>query len=133
MNAVIRVVLVGGSEAMREELNEMLGSEAGIVVIGEVGSGEEALVEAKKLSPEVILMLTDIRMPGMNVVDTTRAIVAAQLPARVVIITEDLAGYLVPAVKAGAAGLLSKNISRDELLSAIRNIHLWSLGSFSSW
>ncbi len=132
VNKPIRVLLVGGNEAVGERFSQMLSGEEGIIVAGEAKSGEEALAEAKKLSPDVILMLTDDRMSGGNVIDTARAISEAQLPARVTIIAENPTQYLVSAVKAGAAGLLPKNISRDELLSAIRKIHLWSLGSFSS-
>ncbi len=132
MNKPIRVLLVDGDEAMRERLSQMLGSEEGIVVAGEAKSGEEALAEAKKLSPDVILMLTDDRMPSGNIIDAARAISEAQLPARVIIITENPSQYLVSAIKAGAAGLLPKNISRDELLSAIHKIRPWSPGSFSS-
>ena len=132
MNKPIRVLLVGGNEDMREELSQLLGSEEGIIVVGKARSSEEALAEAKKLSPDVVIMLTDDRMPGGNIIDTVHAISEAQLPARVIIITENLSRYLVPAIKAGVACLLSKNISRDELLSAIRKIHLWSPGSFSS-
>ena len=124
MDGVIRVFLVGGNEAMREELRQMLSGEGGIMVVG-----EGALAEAKKVSPDVILMLADDRVPGMNVIDTTRAISETQLPAKVILITKNTGQYLVSAIKAGAAGILPWNISRDELLSAIRKIHLWSLGS----
>jgi len=132
MNSAIQVLLVGGDEAMRERLSQMLSGEEGIIIVGAARSGEEALAEAKALSPDVILMLTDTGMSGMNGIEATRAITEAQLPARAIIITENPARYLVPTIKAGAAGLLSKNISRDELLSAIRKIHLWSLDSFPS-
>ena len=124
------MLLVGDSEAMREELSQMLGSEDGVMVVGEVGSGEEALVEARKLSPEVVIMVTDSSMPDMDVIGATRSITGAQLPAGVIIVTDNLTRYLVLAIKAGAAGLVSRNISRDELSSAIRRIHLWCLGSF---
>ena len=116
--------LVGGNEAMREELHQMLSSEEGVIVVG-----EGALAEAKKVSPDVILMLADDRVPGMNVIDTTRAISETQLPAKVILITKNTNQYLVSAIKAGAAGILPWNISRDELLSSIRKIHLWALGS----
>ena len=132
MKEAIRVLLVGDNEVAREELNQMLDSEEGITVVGTVGSGEEALAAAKKLSPGVVLMLTDIRIPGMNIIDTARAITEAQLPAKVIIITEDFPRYLVPAVKAGAAGLLARDTSFNELELAIRKIHLCSPGSFSS-
>lgn len=131
VNEPIRVLLVGGNEAKSEELSQILNNEEEIVVTGKARSGEEALAEAKKLSYDVILMLMDDRMPDMDGIDTTRAITEAQLPARVIIITENPARYLVSAIKTRAAGLLPKNISRDELPSAIRKIHQWSRGSFS--
>jgi DNA-binding NarL/FixJ family response regulator len=127
MNGVIRVFLVSGNEAMREELRQMVSSEEGVIV-----AGEGALADAKESSPDVILMLADERMPGMNVIDTTRAISETQLPAKVIIIAANTDQYLVSAIKAGAAGILPRNISRDELLSAIRKIHLWSPSSSSS-
>lgn len=126
MNEAVRVLLVGANEAMRDKLSQMLDNEEGITVVGTAGIGEEALAAAKKLSPGVILMLTDVRMPGTDVIDTTRAITEAQLPTRVFIITENLTQYLVPAIKAGAAGLLTRNISLNDLVSAIRKIDLWS-------
>ena len=130
VNEPTRVLLVGGNEDRREELSQILSGDEGIVVTGKVRSGEEALAEARKSSHDVILMLIDDRMPDMNSLDTTRAITEAQLPTSVIIITESPARYLVSSIKTGAAGLLPKNISHDELPSAIRKIHLWSHDSF---
>ena len=109
-----------------------MGSEEGIVVIGQAGSDEEALVKVKELSPALIIVLTDDNMmPDMNGIDTARAITEAQLPAKVIIMTESPLQYLVPAIKTGAVGILPKNISHNELLTAIRSIYLWSPGSLS--
>lgn len=127
-NELIRVLLIGGNEAMREQMSQMLSSQEGIILVGEApGGGGEALAVAKKLCPDVVIMLTDDRMSGMNVIDTTRAITEARLAAKVIIVTENLFRHLATAIKAGAAGLLSRNITQDELLSAIHKIHLWSL------
>ena len=129
MNKPIRVLLVGGNEAVRQELSHTLGSEEEIAVIGQAGSDEEALVKVKKLSPALIIVLTDDNMmPDMNGIDTARAITEAQLPAKVIIMTESPLQYLVPAIKTGAVGILPKNISHNELLPAIRSRHLWSPG-----
>lgn len=125
MNEEVRVLLFCGNEAGREELVRMLSNREGIVVIGTAQSGEEVLTEAEKLSPGVVLMVADSRTMGMKAMETTCAINKARLPAKVIIITENISRDLAPAVKAGAAGLLSRNISRDELLSAISKIHLW--------
>ena len=124
MKEATRVLLVGDNEATREELSQMLDSQEGITVVGTAGSGEESLAAAKKLSPGVVLMLTDIRIPGMNVVDTTYAITEAQLLTKAIIITENFPRYLVPVIKAGATGLLAKDISLNELVPAIHNIYL---------
>ena len=108
MNGIIRVLLVGGNEVMREELSRILGSEEEIIVVGEARGGEEALAEARKLSPDVVIALTDDRMLGTNISDTARAITEAQLPFKVIIIAENPVRYLVPTIKAGVAGLLPR-------------------------
>ena len=125
MSGVIRVLLVDGDEDVREELGRMLGSEEGMMVIGEAPSGEAALAEAKKLSPDVAIMLAGDDVPDEDVICSARAISEARLPAKVIIMAENPIQYLVSAVKSGVAGILSKDIDRDELLSAIRRIHLW--------
>lgn len=111
-----RVFLVGDNKATRKELSQMLDREEGITVVGAAGSGEQALAAAKKLPPGVALMLTDIRMSGVNVIDTAYAIAEAQLPAKVIISTEDFSWYPVPVIKAGVADLLSRDTSLNQLV-----------------
>lgn len=70
----------------------------------------------------------DADMTEMNIIDTTCAINEARLPAKIIIMAENVTQYLVPAINAGAKGVLRKDISRDELVSAIGRIHLWGHG-----
>jgi DNA-binding NarL/FixJ family response regulator len=125
MNGVIRVLLVDGDEDVREELNQMFGNEEGMMVIGEVRSGEAALAEARRLSPDVAILLAGDDMPDENIIYSARAISEAQLTSRVIIMAENPMQYLVSAIKSGVTGILPNDIDRGELLSTIRKIHRW--------
>jgi len=125
MDRIIRVLLIDGHESIRKELRNSLSSEEGIVVIGEVNGEETSLAEATELSPDVAIVLAGDRMPDEKIVDSACAIGEAKLPVKVIIMAENPLHYLLPAIKSGAAGILSDSIGRDELLSAIRRIHLW--------
>ncbi len=120
MNGPIRILLACGDEATIESLSRMLSTEEEIEVIGRVRDGGEALAEIRRLSPDVVILPANDRVSGVNVIDTARTITEAQLPARLIIMTENLVRDLVPAIKARAAGLLSRNVSHNELLSAIQ-------------
>lgn len=132
MSGIIRVLLVNGDEATRKGLSRMLCSEEGIMVISEAGSVEAALMKAKELSPDVVIVLADGNTPHEKTIGSIRALSEAKLPAKVVIMAENPVQHLLPAIKAGVAALLPDCIGRSELLSAIRRIHLWFPGSLSS-
>jgi DNA-binding NarL/FixJ family response regulator len=90
-------------------------------VVGEAADGEEALRLARTLRPDVVLM--DIRMPGMDGLEATRAIAADELLAgvRIVILTTfDLDEYVFEALRAGASGFLLKDLPREDLVAAVR-------------
>lgn len=108
-----------------EELNQMLGDVEGIMMIGEARSAGAASAKIGELSPDILLMLMSSRAPGMDSIDTIRAICEAQLPGRVMIMAENPLNYLSLAIQVGAAGLLPNNTSRDDLVSTIRKIHLY--------
>jgi DNA-binding NarL/FixJ family response regulator len=130
---IIRVLVVdgGGNEATTARLRQTLSAGTGIIVAGEVGSGEEALAAARRLCPDVIVMLADSEMPGMDSIQTTRVITREGLSTRVVIITENMAENLTPAIKAGAAALFSPGAGSEELLSILYRIRQWSPYSLS--
>ena len=83
--------------------------------------GPDAVDLARRLLPDVVLM--DIRMPRLDGVAATRAIVAARLPVRVLILTTfDLDEYVIGALRAGASGFLAKDVPAEDLVAAIRTV-----------
>ncbi len=114
----IRVMLVDDHQVVREGLKRMLDLDGDIEVVGEAASGEEALVKAEQLSPDVILM--DVKMPGMGGIDAIRELKKRESPAGVIVMTVYEDKYLAQAAEAGAVGYLLKDVSRDELIKAIK-------------
>jgi len=97
----------------------MLGGEPDIEVVGEAGTGHEAVRVAAAVKPDVVLM--DLRMPDMDGVEATRALRAGEDPPRVVILTTyDTDADILRAVEAGATGYLLKDAPRAELNEAVR-------------
>ncbi|WP_189087446.1 response regulator [Deinococcus ruber] len=117
----IRLMLVDDHPVVRKGTRELLDGEADLSVVGEVGSGEEAIVMARDLLPDVILM--DVSMPGMNGIEATKAIKAERPQQNVLVLTSyDDDAYIFALLEAGAAGYLLKNASEDELLGAVRAV-----------
>jgi DNA-binding NarL/FixJ family response regulator len=117
----VRVLLVDDQPLLRTGFRMVLGGEADLDVVGEAGDGAEAVELARRLLPDVVLM--DIRMPRLDGVAATRAIVAARLPVRVLILTTfDLDEYVVGALRAGASGFLVKDVPAEDLITAIRTV-----------
>jgi DNA-binding NarL/FixJ family response regulator len=116
---VITIMLVDDHPVVREGLRGMLEAEPDLSVLGEAGSGAEALALARAHRPEVILM--DLRMPGTDGVWATERILAESLGCKVVVLTTyETDADILRAVEAGAAGYLLKDASRAELAGAIR-------------
>ncbi|MDN3059612.1 MULTISPECIES: response regulator transcription factor [Streptomyces] len=115
----IRVLLADDHPVVREGLSAMLESADGITVVGQAGSGEEAVVQAVALRPDITLL--DLRMGGMDGVEATGKILRQVPGCKVVIVTtyEDDSDIL-RAVEAGAAGYLLKGSSRQELIDAVQ-------------
>ncbi|MEV0236594.1 response regulator transcription factor [Nonomuraea sp. NPDC050786] len=113
---MLRVMIVDDHPVVREGLRGMLQAEPDIEVVGEAGSGDEAVAVVPRLRPDVILM--DLRMPGGDGVDAIGRLGAGQ---RVVVLTtyED-DGEILRAVAAGAAGYLLKDVSRADLARSVR-------------
>ncbi|MFF3666924.1 response regulator [Microtetraspora malaysiensis] len=117
---MIRLMIVDDHPVVRQGLRGMLESAPGVDVVGEAGSGEEAVVRARDLRPDVILM--DLRMPSGDGVDATRLILAERPESRVIVLTTyETDQDIVRAVEAGAAGYLLKDISRADLLGAVES------------
>jgi DNA-binding NarL/FixJ family response regulator len=98
----------------------MIDAENDLTVLGEAGTGAEAVVMAESLRPDVVLM--DLRMPGVDGVTATARILAALPETRVLVVTTyESDADILRAVEAGAAGYLLKDTSRGELTEAVRD------------
>jgi DNA-binding NarL/FixJ family response regulator len=113
----IRVLIVDDQPLMRAGFKSVLEASREIEVVGEAGTGEQALEHARRLDPDVVLM--DVRMPGMDGIEATRL-----MPRQKVLIltTFGLDEYIVDALRAGASGFLLKDAPVDELLAAVRAV-----------
>ena len=120
---MIRVVLADDQALLRAGIRALLDAEDDIEVVGEAGNGPDAVVLVRRLSPDVVLM--DIRMPGGDGLDATRAIAEdrALEGTRVVMLTTfDLDEYVFEAIRLGASGFLVKDTEPAELLRGIRAV-----------
>jgi DNA-binding NarL/FixJ family response regulator len=120
---VIRVVLADDQALVRAGFRALLDAQEGIEVVGEAADGEEAVRLARALRPDVVLM--DIRMPGTDGLEATRAIAADELLAgvRIVILTTfDLDEYVFEALRVGASGFLVKNTEPADLIRGVRAV-----------
>jgi DNA-binding NarL/FixJ family response regulator len=116
---MITVMLVDDHPVVRDGLRGMLAAEPDLEVVGEAGSGAEAVAMARSLRPDVILM--DLRMPGGDGATATGLIRAEVRTTHVVVLTTyDTDADILRAVDAGAAGYLLKDASRAELTAAVR-------------
>lgn len=120
MDNEIHVLVVDDHQVVREGLRRMLEQEEGMVLVGQGANGEEALFQAEILEPDIILM--DIKMPGVDGIETTRQIIERH-PACNVIMLTFYDEYLMHALEAGARGYLLKDTRREELVQAIRRVH----------
>jgi DNA-binding NarL/FixJ family response regulator len=118
---LIRVLLVDDHAVVRAGVKAVLGSAKDVHVVGEAGSGAEALSMAERLKPDVLVM--DISLGDTDGMAVTRQLVSKGLPSRVLALTmhaeED---YLVPMLEAGAAGYVLKTAADKELLDAVRTV-----------
>lgn len=118
----IRILIVDDHPVVRAGLTSMLGTQAELEVIGSTSSGEAALAILKQNEADVVLL--DLRMPGMNGVETLLAMKHAGFDARVIILTSfETDEDIYRAVQAGAQGYLLKDTSLKEMVEAIRTVH----------
>jgi two-component system, NarL family, response regulator LiaR len=115
----IRVLLVDDHAVVREGLRAFLALQDGLEIVGEAGDGAEAVERAQRLAPDVILM--DLVMPGLDGVSAMRELRVQAPDSRVIVLTSFLEDErLLPAIQAGAAGYLLKNVEPSVLAEAIR-------------
>ena len=118
-NAPIRLLIVDDHPVVRDGLRGIFTGDDGFVVVGEAGTGAEAVAEAVRLRPDVVLM--DLRMPEMGGVEATRRLRDRAPSAHVLVLTTyDTDDDVLPAVEAGATGYLLKDAPREELVRAVR-------------
>jgi DNA-binding NarL/FixJ family response regulator len=114
----LRVLLVDDHDLFRTGLRNLL-EEEGVLVVGEAGTGAEALRLLEELAPDVVVM--DLNMPGMTGVEATRQIASVAPLARVLVLTiSDQDADVMDAILAGACGYLLKDASIGELMQGIR-------------
>jgi len=117
----IRVLLVDDHQLVRDGLQARLGEADCIVVVGEAGSGREALALAARLQPDLVLL--DIGLPDLSGLDVAAALVEAAPAARTLMLSMyDNREYVVGAVRAGAAGYVLKDATAREIVAAIRAV-----------
>jgi DNA-binding NarL/FixJ family response regulator len=121
----IRVLIVDDQPMYRVGVSAILNAQPDVVVVGEAGTGDEAVERNRVLNPDVVLM--DIRMPGMNGIEATRAIMnpprgVGNIPAIIMLTTFDLDDYVFEALRAGAGGFLLKDADSEQLTLAVRTV-----------
>src|SRR6478735_8065833 len=113
-------VLIADDQALvRVGLRKILEAEPETSVVGEAADGEEAVAEARRLRPDLVLM--DIRMPVLDGIEATRRIVRAQPGTRVLMLTTfGLDSYVYESLRAGASGFMLKDAPPEEIAAAVR-------------
>lgn len=119
MTSRTTIVVVDDHPVVRDGIRSMLGSVPDFDVVGEAGSGPEAVALVRQSDPDVVVM--DLRMPGGDGVDAVRELARIGVRARVLILTTyDTDGDTVAAIEAGATGYLLKDTPAAEIFRAVR-------------
>jgi two-component system, NarL family, response regulator LiaR len=122
MSNPIRVLIVDDHLVVRTGIRGLLMIEPGIEVVGEASDGAEAVVEAARLQPDVILM--DLVMPRLDGIAAIQQIIAGQASARILVLTSfEADDQVFPAIRAGALGYMLKDFGPAELVRAIQRVH----------
>ena len=121
-NPLIRVLLVDDHQVVRRGLRTFLEVQDDIEVVGEAADGAEGVAKAQELGPDVVLM--DLKMPGVDGIEALRMLKEGGSTARVLIVTSFTEHRtMVPALRAGAAGYVYKDVDPEALAGAIRSVH----------
>jgi DNA-binding NarL/FixJ family response regulator len=115
----IRVLLADDQELVRTGFRMIIDAREDLAVVGEAADGREAVAVAERTAPDVVLM--DVRMPNLDGIAATRALVDAGHPARIIMLTTfDLDEPVFAALRAGASGFMLKDVRAPELVDGIR-------------
>jgi len=115
----IRVLIADDQPLMRAAFEMTLRQEEDLELVGQAADGLEAVAQARRLRPDVILM--DVRMPAMDGVEATRILAAEDRTTKILILTTfDIDEYVIEAIRAGASGFLLKDVRPADLIDAIR-------------
>jgi len=118
---VTRLLIADDDDLMRAGLIELLTADPEIEIIGQASTGREAVEQARRLAPDVVLM--DVRMPDLDGIAATRELSRATPEARVLILTTfEQDDYIFGALRAGASGFLLKRTRPEELIAAVHTI-----------
>ena len=118
---MIRVLLADDQPLVRAGLSGLLAAEEDLEVVGAAADGQEALTLARELQPDIACL--DIRMPGLDGIEATRALTAAEPPIPVLILTTfDLDDYVFGALEAGAAGFLLKDAEPEVIIESVHHV-----------
>jgi DNA-binding NarL/FixJ family response regulator len=118
---VIRVLIADDQALVRGGFRSILEGQEDLEVVGEASDGAQAVDEAARLAPDVVLM--DIRMPGLDGIEATRRIFSLGVATRVLVLTTfDIDEYVYEAMKAGASGFLLKTAPPRQLADAVRTV-----------
>jgi DNA-binding NarL/FixJ family response regulator/class 3 adenylate cyclase len=118
----VRVLIVDDQALVRTGFRMILEAEPDLEVVGEAADGREAIEQARRFSPDVVLM--DVRMPEVDGIEATRQLLAApDATAKVVMLTTfDMDEYVYEALRAGASGFLLKDVPPEQLVAGIRAV-----------
>jgi DNA-binding NarL/FixJ family response regulator len=117
----VRVLVVDDQSMVRAGFRLLLANEPDIDVVAEAADGLDAVSQAARFHPDVVLM--DIRMPRLDGLEATRRILATETGARILILTTfDLDEYVYEALTAGASGFVLKDDPPDQLIAAVRTV-----------
>jgi DNA-binding NarL/FixJ family response regulator len=118
---MIRVLIADDDRLMRAGLVQLLATDPEIRVVGQAGTGREAIEQARRLTPDVVLM--DVRMPDLDGIAATSEMTQAHSEAKVLILTTfEQDDYVFGALRAGASGFLLKRARPEELIAAVHSV-----------
>ncbi len=118
----IKIVVADDHAFFREGLIAFLNNERGMEVIGEAVNGEQLVRAVQQLKPDVVI--TDVKMPGLDGVEAIREMEAAGCTARCIVFSSfDYEYLVVEAIEAGAKGYIVKDVEKKELMEAIRMVY----------